>query len=275
MSDNIAGGGLLLQTPGAFYITDLSGNMMATPGTYMLNPDDGSVTQLPGMLWFMNEAGGLLFASDQSRSNALCRVDTGSLELKVLLDEPCREVRLSGGRLYYIHEGDGKLYRCLPDGRKPERLTDHPVLCYTQLGETLYYATAQGIYSCPPDGEREQLLAEGEAAYLQSCGQRLLYADKAAGYALTLLHPETGHKEVYEELIPLGMNSDGPYVYCCNARNEGSIYRLDLQYGGSLRIYGERADRLQIGDGELFFTHHGEWYTMPLSGGQAVRVNFG
>ncbi|MEK4043788.1 DUF5050 domain-containing protein [Paenibacillus sp. FSL H8-0048] len=271
MNDNIAGGGLLLQSPGAFYITDLCGTLEPEPGTYLLNRDEGSAAGLPGILWFMNEAGGMLFASDQSRGNVLVRVDTGTQELKVVLQEPCREIRLQAGWLYYINEKDGRLYRCLPDGRKPERLTDSVVQCYTILGEQLYYACAQGIYSCPLEGNRSTRLTEGGAAYLQTCGARLLYADLTNGHALTLLDPLSGEREAYPDLIPLSMISEGGYIYCCNAGNDGSIYRLDLKSGESLRIYGERADRIHRVDGQLFFVHQESWYTMPLSGGQAVR----
>ncbi|WP_238655348.1 DUF5050 domain-containing protein [Paenibacillus piscarius] len=271
MNDNIAGGGLLLQTPGAFYITDLCGTLEPEPGTYLLNRDEGGAERLPGILWFMNEAGGMLFASDQSRGSVLVRVDTGTQELKVVLQEACRELRLRAGWLYYINEKDERLYRCLPDGRKPERLTDSAVQCYTILGEQLYYACAQGIYSYPMDGNRSTRLIEGGAAYLQTCGARLLYADLTNGHVLTLLDPLSGEREAYPDLIPLSMVSEGGFIYCCNAGNDGSIYRLDLKSGESLRIYGERADRIHKVDGQLFFNHQESWYTMPMSGGQAVR----
>ncbi|WP_341347209.1 DUF5050 domain-containing protein [Paenibacillus sp. FSL H3-0469] len=271
MNDNIAGGGLLLQTPGVYCITDLCGTLEPEPGTYLLSRDEEGAARLPGILWFMNEAGGLLFASDQSRGNALCRVDTGTLELKVLLHEPCREIRLRAGWLFYINEKDGRLYRCLPDGRKTECLTDSVVQCYTILGEQLYYACAQGIYSCPLEGNRSTRLTEGGAAYLQYCGTRLLYADLMNGHALTLLDPLSGEQKAYPDLIPLSMISEGGYIYCCNAGNDGSIYRLDLKSGESLRIYGERADRVHKADGQLFFIHQELWYTMPMSGGQEVR----
>lgn len=266
MNSNIANGGLILKQDGRTFVTDLqnySGTWLETDGQRFL---------LDGLFWFMNEADGLLYYSDQSKENYLFRLDPASRQVDKLADRPVYGLTLSGEWLYYINESDSKLYRCHLDGKRESRVADDEVESFIIDCEQIYYATGQGIRTCSVTGSDRELVSDHAAVHLIKLDTKLIFADKKNHYSLTILDPATGHAETHADITPNSLNSDGRYLYCANRSNESTIYRIDPASGTKIRICGDSADYLHIVEEFVYFCSGREWFRMSLSGGQAVKV---
>ncbi len=268
MNGNIHNGGLALKQEGILFLADLRNYS----GTFYKSEDSGETTLVDGVFWFMNPSYDSVYYSDQIQGNRLCRWDIASRTSEVLLDRPVYGLIRSEDWLYYVSETDQKIYRSLLNGKNESRITDEPIETFVVDRDVIYYVTLQGIRSCSPSGSNRELVSEAGAVHLIKLGHRLAFADKRNHYLLTVLDLHTGESQVYGDVSPSSLNTDGRYLYCANRSNENSIYRIDPETGGKIRIYGEAADYLHILDDSLYFCNRREWYRMSLSGGQAVKV---
>lgn len=268
MNVNISTGGLICGAQDKLLLADIR----HYSGTHMQSRFSGDSTLLEGVFWFMNPRGDLVYYSDQSRGNRLYLLDLLSGSTRLLIDRPCCGLVLSGDWLYYKSETDHKLYRCLTDGTKESRVTDEPVECFVVEGEQVYYGTQQGIRSCHVSGSSREQLSESVPAHLLKIGDDFLFADTKNQYLLTALHLHTGEAQVYADVSPNSLNSDGRYIYCANRSNDSSVYRIDPDTGSKIRICGDSADHIHILGDTIYFSHRFEWYKMSLTGGQAEKV---
>lgn len=266
MNNNIVNGGLIFKQGGRTFAADLQNYS----GTYM--EQDGRRILLDGMFWFMNEAGGWIYYSDQKKGNSLFRFDPGTQRVEEITDRPAYGLTLSGDWLYYINESDNKLYRCPLDGKRESKVIDDEVDSFFIDGEQIYYTTGQGIRTCSVTGSDRELVSDHLAVHLVKLGMKLIFADKKNHYSLTVLDPVTGVAETHTDITPNSLNSDGRYLYCANRSNESSVYRIDPVSGTKIRICGESADYLHIVEESIYFCNNREWYRISLSGGQAVKV---
>lgn len=266
LNNNNNNGGLIYGYNGRLLFTDLQ----EYTGSYIKQEERR--IPLNGLFWFMNEANGFIYCSDQSKDHRLARVDLASRNVDLLGNDPVYGVTLCGEWLYYINESDQRLYRCQLDGRHESRLSEEGTLSFTLNGGTIYYTTGQGIRSCSLTGDGREVISGHAAVHMLFLDGKLVFADKKNHYALTMLDMVDGQAEGYTDIAPNSLNSDGRYLYCANRSNESSIYRIDPKSGTKIRICGESADLLHIVEGDLYFCNHREWYRMSLLGGQAVRV---
>ncbi|WP_410771622.1 DUF5050 domain-containing protein [Fontibacillus sp. BL9] len=268
MNGNIHSGGLALKKEGNLFLTDLRNYS----GTFLQKEETGDMTLVDGVFWFMNPSYDAVYYSDQAQGNRLCRWNMASQTSEMLLDRPVYGLIRSEDWLYYVSETDQKIYRCLLNGKNESRITDEPVEAFVVEGNLVYYATQQGIRSCSPTGSNRELVSESAAVHLIKMGHRLAFADKKNRYLLSVFDLHTGETQVYEDISPSSLNTDGRYLYCANRSNENSIYRIDPETGSKIRICGESADYLHILDDSIYFCSRLEWYRMSLSGGQAAKV---
>lgn len=268
MNCNLHNGGLALKKEGSLFLTDLRNYS----GTYVLNEETGETALAEGVFWFMNSTYDSIYYSNQAQGNRLYRMDIASQVSSQLTDRPVYGLTRSEDWLYYISETDQKLYRCLLNGKNETRITDEPVESFLVEGERIFYVTQQGIRACSVTGSGRELISDLVAVHMIKTGNKLVFADKRNRYLLTLLDLHSGETQVYEDISPSSLNTDGRYIYCANRSNENSIYRIDPESGSKIRICGEAADYLHILEDRLYFCSRQEWYRMSLSGGQAAKV---
>ncbi|CAH1207674.1 hypothetical protein PAECIP111892_02962 [Paenibacillus auburnensis] len=270
MNGNLQNGGLIHRSGDSLLVTDIKGYS----GTYLIHNDTSFDIVTDSLMWFMNssEGTGILY-SDQRRGNRLFRSAPDVREGKLLLDKPCAQPLLHGDMVYYIDEQDGCLYCCAADGRFDRRLVEEKVNGFLLLeDETVIFASGQGIRMTGADGRKAETLSPESAGRMVRVGGRLAYADRSSGLILKLLDLTSGKSTVVEGIAAASLNTDGHYLYCANRRNGSSLSRVDPQSGSSIRISGESADYLHVLDGEIYFSHHREWYRLPLAGGEATKL---
>ncbi|AWB43141.1 hypothetical protein DCC85_02095 [Paenibacillus sp. CAA11] len=266
---NLASGGMVLRTEDQLICSDLA----SYAGSWLLDPlSPEPPRRLEGLLWFMNRDGQTVYCSDQLQGHRLCKLDLGSGRLELLLDRPVYGLIRQDEWLYYIHEEDRRLYRCQVNGRGEMRLTDEAVESFVIREEEIYYAADHMLRTCSLTGKQNERYLDLAAAGLVLSGQQLLFSDRQKQYALSIVDLATGEVTVHEDVIPASMNVRGRYLYCANRSNGNSIYRIDLEQGSKIRIYGEPADYLHLIGEELYFINNKEWYRMSLLGGQAVKA---
>lgn len=265
---NLSSGGLVLRADDKLVITDLE----RYSGSFLYDQQEGRYLRLDGILWFMNHAVQYVYCSDQRRANRLCRLDLESRNLEIILDRPVYGLIHKEHWLYYINEEDKHLYRCHLNGDQESRLTKDAVISFVLYGQTIYYSTEQMIRSCTLAGEENERFIDFGAVGMHLIGSKLAFADRNKQYALTTADVSTGDIQVFGDIIPVSMNSNGRYLYCANRSNGNSIYRIDLEQGSKIRIYGDRADYLHIVGDELYFMNKQEWLRMSLFGGQALKA---
>ncbi len=268
MDYNLANGGLLMRTAGRFFLSDV-GNYS---GTNIIDVPTGHSTTAEGIFWFMNCGDRHIYYSDQKYRNALCRFDTDMQREEVLVDKPCYGLLIYREWLYYINENDGRLYRCTFSGKNEQQLSEERLMCFMIENDEIYYSSQQGIKLCSTDGGPKEALCGIAAAGMVLLGDHLAFVNKKDRHTLAIFNMKTGSTETFEDICPVGLNTDGKYLYCSNRKNGKSIYRIDPAQGRSIRICGEPADYLHIIENEICFFSRREWYRMPLLGGQAVKM---
>lgn len=268
MHANLANGGLISKVGNKLWLTDT----VNFTGTVVLDTATGERTVLHNLMWFMNSDGRIIYFSDQRHHHTLSKLDIDTLKIERLADHPCYALTRHGEWLYYIREDDRKLYRRMINGKKGERLTEEQVLHFLIDDDQLYYATSRGIRTSTIHGNQTERIADFVALRMIKVGDRLAFADKQANYALTVYDMTSGHHDVFEEITPISLNTDGRYIYCSNQANDQSLYRLDLESGNSIRIYGEKTEYLHIFDHSLYFFSCNEWFSMVLPGGQTTQI---
>lgn len=268
MGNNVQGGGLVLEANGKWMLTDIAGYS----GTYLLDRVTGETSLADGVFWFMAAAEDGIYGSDQRRGHRLCRFDLALEVVEPISDHPCYGLTLEGEWLYYIHEQDRMVYRRRLGSSGESLVADEAATAFVLHTGQLYYATSQGICRCNADGGSREFVHDAVAAGLLLAGDKLIFADKKNGYRLSVLDLPTGELREHEDIVPGSMSSDGYYLYCSNRRHGDTLYRIDLELGSKIRIYGEAVDHLHVIGNEVLFSSRYEWYNMSLSGGQATPV---
>lgn len=268
MDSNVVNGGLVIQTDSHLLVKD----MIGYSGTFMLNRATGERAMLDHHCWFMDVEDHFVYFSAQEQGHALYRLDLNSLKSECLINEPCYGLTRADQMLYYINENNRKLYRCTKEGRHNKKITDFAVDSFLINEGNIYLATQQGIRKCSLNGDECTVISDSIAIGMILLENTLIYANKSRNYTLTMLNATTCEEHSNAEIIPASLNTDGKYLFCTNRRNNNSIYRLDLSHGGSIRIYGDRAEYLHFIDEHLYFLHKCEWFRMSTLGGQAVKV---
>jgi len=266
MRYNLSNGGLVTILNNKIYITDIK----KFTGTYIIG--SGHQKQLDGLFWFMNCDDSYIYYSDQKRENYLLRFNICTESTEVIVESPCYGVIFIDGCCYYINERDKKLYRYSLSERKGEVIADNNVLCFFAGGDTIFYSTDRGIYCCTLKGEMREEISDVPGVGLIALDEKIFFADKENNYILTMLDINTGEREIFEEISPISINTDGNYLYCSNRKHPNSIYRIDFRRKTCIRICGESSDYLHIIDDELYFCSNLGWYKMPLSGGQPQKI---
>lgn len=268
MHANQSNGGLVSKVGNRLWLTDIAN----FSGTVVLDSIIGERTATDHLMWFMNSDGRMIYFSDQRSHHSLCRLDTETMNTERLVDHACYGLIYHGDLLYYMREDDRKLYRCMTNGKKAERLTEEQVLHFLIDDDLLYYSTSRGIRTYSIHGHQTERIADFVALRMTKMGDRLAFADKNAHYALTVYDLASGHVDVWDEIVPISLNTDGQYLYCSNQANDRSLYRLDLGSGNSIRIHGEKTEYLHISDRSLYFFSSNEWFSMDLPGGQSTPI---
>lgn len=266
MKYNLLNGGLVMKYNGKTYITD----MKDFAKTYIIDKEHKE--QIEGLFWFMNCDGSYIYYSDQKRENSLLRFDTSTQNTEMLCESPCYGLVFLDNHCYYINERDKKLYRYSIYKKNEELIIDNSVECFFIQENIIFYSTDRGIYYCTQKGEMKEEILDTSTTNLIVLGEKAFFADKENHYILTMIDIKTGEKEIFEEISPIGINTDGRYLYCSNRKHSGSIYRVDFENKTNIRIYGGSSDYLHIIDDELYFCNNFEWYRMSLVGGQPQKI---
>jgi len=269
MNSNVANGGLVLKVSNKLYLTDIH----HFSGTTVLDLDSGEYGRVDGIWWFMNLDYPYIYYSDQQRGNALYRYHVSSQSVEKLRDEPCYGLTQHQEWLYYIHDDDRKLYRCQLNGTCLSRLTDESVTSFVIHGDCIYYSTMMGIRMGDLEGIRSELISDKVALYMVMLGEKVAFSAKNNGNVLNVMDLNTGSTRSFDELLPLGLNTDGKYLYCSNALNGRTLYRVDIERSTSIRINGELVDYIHIVDDHIYFWGGKEWHRISLHGGQPVVVS--
>lgn len=272
MNGNLQSGGLILKAGEALFITDIKNYS----GTYYLDSENAQAEPIhyEGLFWFMNETGHFLYYSDQLKGNALCKLDITKQYTEVLLDKPCYQPLRYEDWIYYIHEEDRHLYRCATNGTRDSKLIGEQVDSFLLYEGQIYYATPNGIKRCSETGEAREQISECITSMVIRIGTKLCVADTKNRHRLTIFDIESHTTTTIDNMEALSISTDGRYLYCANRLNEGSIYRLDPLYGGSIRICGDSADYLHVVENNLYFCSGREWYVISLLGGEAEPITF-
>ena len=268
MNGNISNGGLILKVNHQLYLADMD----RYSGTVKIDLESGEQERYDGIWWFMNIQAPYIYYSDQLHRHALYRFHTGTRSIEKLRDEPVYGLLIHEEWLYYIHEEDRKLHRCQLDGRKEDSVTEEEISSFFIKGERIYYAAASGIYSCSLSGAGSEKIGGQTALHLVMIGGKLAYLDKHNGY-LFLLDLSTGESRTYSDMSPLGINTDGRYLYGSNQLNDRTIDRVDIERDTRIRICGEAADYIHLIEEHIYFWNGVEWRRQSLMGGQAASVS--
>lgn len=270
MNANIQNGGLVLQADDRLLLTDIKGGT----GAYMLriHTDEPAQVISPGLLWDMNVDGEAVYYSDQRRRHAVFRLELGTLREELIMSKPCCQLQLRGDWLYYIEESSQRLYRRRLDGREEQAVAEEKVWGYVWAEGRLYYSTPRGIKCGDSDGSYHELITDAAGFQLLHVGGRLVFPDQKRQDTLTLMDTDGSHSVALDGIQTASLNTDGEYVYCANALNNRSIYRVDTASGRSIRISGDSADYLHVAGDSLYYCHDREWYRLPLAGGEATRI---
>lgn len=262
MASNLQNGGLIAAAGNALLISDIH----HYKGTYI----DGQLISPIG--WFMNTLDRSVYYSDQTQGHAICRLDLETREDQLLLDKPCSHLQLSGEWLYFLEERDQCLYRCTLSGSHATKRVDEKVSAFLVENGEIICSTAGGIKLYSEAGTQIEVISEGTAGALISLDSFLVYADKRNRNKLTILNRSSGVTVVSDNIEASSMNTDGRYLYCANRLNGNTLYRVDPDHGGSIRISGESADYIHLINDHLYFSCNREWRKLSLFGGEAQSI---
>ena len=269
MNGNISNGGLVLKDNLQLYLADMD----RYSGTVKIDLGSGEQERYDGIWWFMNSQAPYIYYSDQLHRHALYRFHTGTRSIEKLRDEPVYGLLIHEEWLYYIHEEDRKLHRCQLDGRKEDSITNEAITSFfIERGRIYYAAASSGIYSCSLNGAGVEKISGQHALHMVMIDRKLAYLDKSNGY-LSLLDLSTGESRTYSDMSPLGLNTDGRYLYGSNQLNDRTIDRVDIERNTRIRICGEAADYLHLIEEQLYFWNGMEWRRQSLMGGQAASIS--
>jgi len=258
MAYNLLNGGLILKCPDGLIISDMN--------NFTTNID------LNGMFWFMNCDGTCIYYSDQRYGNYLCKWDLHAASKTVILERPCYLVTLYNDWIYYIDESDYKLYRCMLNGKNNTRIVHEEINCFVIEEGKLMYSTQTQIKICDINGNYIEKVFDAHAASMIFIDGIIAFADKNNQHVLTLLDTNTMERIVIPDVSVSFMNTDGQYLFCSNAYSEKNIFRVSLSDGKIIRMCNESAEYLHIIDGSIYYSVHGDWYRMNISGGQAIKL---
>ncbi|MCR2803401.1 DUF5050 domain-containing protein [Paenibacillus soyae] len=273
MTANIQNGGLVLRVEDRLLLMDNK----EFSGTKLLREDAESgrwaaETFTDDLLWDMNADGDSVYYSDQRNRHAVYRLELRTNRKELLIDKPCCQLRLQGGWLYYIEESSERLYRSRLDGKGEQPVAEDKVWSYVCSNDRIYYATPRGIQTCDMSGSRHEKVTDATGYMLIEVGDLLAFPNHHRDGTLTFVAKDGSDAAEIGAIQTASLNTDGEYVYCSNALNNRSIYRVDPVSLRSIRISGDSADYLHLIGQALYYCSGREWHRLPLGGGEACRI---
>ena len=268
MDYNMLNGGLVKKIDDQIYIT----NIKDYTGTFYSERFSEYKLISENIFWFINNDDKYIYYSDEKNNNKLYRFNINSRNSEQLVDSPCYGIMMKNESLYYINENDYNLYRVQNDGSNIEKIVDEKIMCYLIDEGKIYYTTQNGIHSCLINGKHREKVLDEIGLRMIKIDEYLLFSDKANQYILNKYNLLTEEKNVYEDIYPISMNTDGKHVYCANGKNGGSIYRININDFAPIRICSNNADYIHIVGNEIYFLNYLEWYKLSLLGGQPKKI---
>ncbi len=268
MNFNNLNGGLVNKAGNKLFVSDIHNYK----GTYIIDSYGRQPVLKDGLFWFMNCEGNSIYYSDQKLSNSLCRYDIDANTENVVLEKPCYGLLTCGEWIYYINENDGKIYRCLLNGKSEYKIINEQVICFITENEQIFYSTETGIYTCSMKGDKVNKISDSAALNMLLVDEFLVYTDKKNKYILTIFNLRNENVETYTEICASSINAKDRYVYCTNINNDSSIYRISLDNKSCIRICGEGANNLHIIDDDLYYNAKNEWKSISITGGNSEKL---
>ncbi|MBH5320059.1 DUF5050 domain-containing protein [Paenibacillus sp. GSMTC-2017] len=270
MTGNIPNGGLVLQVRDHLIVTDVK----SYSGTRLLSIDSNETKQkaTDSLLWYMNTDGIAVYYSNQRKGHALYRLLIDSMSDELLLNKPCGHIVLHKDWIYYIDENSQHLYRCHMNGQEDRVVVKDKIWSFVLVNGKIIYSTPMGIKMCDESSSSHELITDATGYLLIRVGERIAFSNQKGNDALTLMGLDGSHPVTVDGIQAASLNTDGEYIYCTNALNNRSIYRVDPISLRNIRISGQSADYLHIFRNTLYYCSDHEWYQLSLSGGEATKI---
>ena len=222
--------------------------------------------------WFMNTDGEFVYYSDGTNGHYLCHYNDSNPVGSVIVKKPCTNITLSGDWLYYINESDGRLYRCLKNGRSESVVIREKVSEYVIYGEDdIIYSTHARDIKC-----EKEIMAKGVSpSMLCIAGGKLFFANGSDGNYLSYIRLDGSdgfHTTRIGDFAATFINSNGRFVFYTDALKDNAIFRMPADGGSAVKICGESAGYLHIIEDKLYFWNGSLWKYIPLDGGVAMEA---
>ena len=253
------------------YVSDLENYR----GTYILSADESIIGMVNGIMWFAAPHNDHIYYSNQKDHDFLYCLDTQSQSESCILKRPCSYITAYADKLYFVDETDSRLYLfCLQTGKATPLLKEAVYSFILQEGK-IYGSTAKGLIECDLDNPKGSLLTDHIPLCLNYTSSGFIFAARNSDFYLSALKPGQNEPEkigcIKTQSIAIGEN----YIYAADLLDNRSIVRVDMISGETIRFCGEKADKLSIIDGHLYFLNQNDnnaWHKMPLSGGRSRRL---
>ncbi len=268
---NVSNGGLIATLNGCLYAADLEN----FAGTHIIDGSGQRVGGLQGIMWFAAPDDRGFYFSNQRDCDYLTYFDGGRGSETRMEERPCANLIMSSDELYLLDEENG--YICAFDVRRQRSspVVKERVSSFVLEAGMLYYASEGFLKQCDLRGRHAENLLQCEPVCLNVSQGKLIFADEAQNSVLTVWDIRQKTAAQVGHLRTQSMAADGDYVFVADMTDNGSIVRVRLSTGETLRFCGEKTDRLHIEAPFLYFLNSNDsnaWYRIPLSGGRHVRL---
>ena len=269
---NISNGALIAKHYNRLYVCDLENYR----GTYILAAEGGDIVgRIDGVMWFAATLGDRIYYSNQKDNDYLYCLDTVSLSERCLLKKPCGNITVFDDKLFFLDETDSLMYEYDPPTAKVTQLMKEKVFSFILREGIFYCAFAKGLLKLDLPGKKSAILTDHIPLCLNHTSNGLVFADRSHDFALSVLQPGQDKPREIGQIKTQSIVAGGLYIYAANLLDNRSIVRVDIDSGEAIRFCGEKADKLHMIDGYLYFQNQNDknaWYKMPLSGGRSIRL---
>jgi len=268
---NISNGALITLHRDRLYVCDLENYQ----GAYIFDESGDILGKIEGLMWFAAPHGAHIYYSNQKDNDYLYCLDTKSQSESCLLKRPCGNIVVFDDRLFFLDETDSLIYEFNAQKAKIVSLIKEKVYSFILYEGIFYCAFTKGLLEFDLQSGKSAILTDHIPMCLSYTSNGLVFADRSNDFALSGLKQGQNEPAKINNIKTQSIVVGDQYIYAANLLDNRSIARVDINSGEVIRFCGERADKLHIIDGYLYFQNQNDknaWYKMPLSGGRSVRL---
>jgi hypothetical protein len=226
-------------------------------------------------MWFAAPHATKIYYSNPRDNDYLYCLDTESLTENCLLARPCGNITVFEHKLYFLDETDSLIYSFDPQTERSTAVLKEQVFSFIIHAGIIYGAFAKGLLEFNLQSRSSAILTDHIPLCLNYTNNGLVFADRSHDCFLSSLDTVKNKPVKINHIKTQSIVTGERHIYAANLLDNSSIIRVDMNSGEAIRFCGEKADKLHIIDGHLYFLNQNDknaWYKMPLSGGRSIRL---